>query len=255
MCQNTLLTIFLIGGGFLAIGQTASSPIGEETNIYQKIYNAPFVTTDTPTVSISELYQKKPLLLGRIFTRCSGVCNPFLLQLKEALPLAGNNNSVNVLIVSFDPRDSVNNMNLLAQKLALENNEQWTFAITDSIDRLTQSIGFYPVWDSVKQQYDHDALLVGINKDGYITKKLIGLRSANDLSLLIGSVHNIFSPTYRLPGKNDLFSCFNYDPTTGKNTPGLGLLFIALPAVITVLLLALISYLVRNKANDTTVTS
>ncbi len=242
MFKNTFLTILIAGGCFLASGQEAPLSTGEEGNIYQKIYNAPLVTSTKQATSFEKLRKEKPLLLGLIFTRCSGVCNPFLLQLKENLQFAANNNSVNVVVLSFDPRDSITDMNSLAQRLDLENDLQWTFAVTDSILPLIQSVGFSPVWDSAKQQYDHDAFLVGINKDGYITKKLIGVRSANDLSLLISSVNNIFSPTYRLPGTNALFSCFNYDPTTGKNTPGLGLLFIALPAVVTVLLLILLSY-------------
>lgn len=135
----------------------------------------------------------------------------------------------------------------LAQRLNLENNKQWLFATTRDIEKLNLSVGFHPKWDSTRSQFDHDALLVGINKEGYITKKLIGLRNQNDLGLLISSVNDVFSPSYRLPGKNLLFSCFNYNPETGKNTPGLGLLFLTLPAVITVVLLLGISYMVKQK--------
>ncbi|MFA5297453.1 MAG: hypothetical protein WC389_04515, partial [Lutibacter sp.] len=137
----------------------------------------------------------------------------------------------------------------MAKRFGLEDNKQWLFGVTNKIEELNQSIGFSPVLDSISGQYDHDALLVGINSDGYITKKLIGVRQGHDMDLLIASVNNIYSPTYRLPNKNALFSCFNYDPATGKNTPGLGLLFIALPAVITVLLLVSISHIVRNKSD------
>jgi hypothetical protein len=137
-------------------------------------------------------------------------------------------------------------MDFLAKKFGLNNDNQWTFAVTDNIENLNKSVGFDPVWDSVQNQYDHDALLVGINKEGYITKKLIGLRDEHELELLINSINNVFAPTYRLPNQNQLFSCFNYNPKTGKNTPGLGLLFIALPAVITLLMLFSISYIVRS---------
>jgi hypothetical protein len=137
-------------------------------------------------------------------------------------------------------------MDFLAKRLGLENDKQWTFAVTDNIDNLNKSIGFDPVWDSTQKQYDHDALLVGINKEGYITKKLIGLRDEHELELLFNSMNNDFAPTYRLPYKNQLFSCFNYNPKTGKNTPGLGLLFIALPAIITLFMLFSISYIVRS---------
>ena len=135
----------------------------------------------------------------------------------------------------------------LARWLNLENNKQWLFATTRDIEKLNLSVGFHPTWDSTRSQFDHDALLVGINKEGYITKKLIGLRNQNDLGLLISSVNDVFSPSYRLPGKNLLFSCFNYNPETGKNKPGLGLLFLTLPPVITLLIVFGISYGVRHK--------
>ncbi len=227
--------------------QIASTGLEEESNIYEKIYNAPLKTTGYQNpASIGSLYNQKPLLLALVFTRCAGICNPFLLQLKENLQFNEKYGSFNILVLSFDPRDIKEDMRLLAGRYGLENDKQWIFAITDSIENLNQSISFFPVWDSVSNQFDHDALLVGINNEGYITKKLIGIRRGHDLDLLISSVQNAFSPTYRLPGRTALFSCFNYNPKTGKNTPGLGLLFIALPAILTVFIIATIRLTVHK---------
>lgn len=231
----------------IANAQPASTGMEEETNIYEKIVDAPLYVKEKQPMTFDELYHQKPLLVALIFTRCSGICSPFLLQLKDNVQVNADDKSFNILVISFDPRDNLDDMNNMARMFRLENNPQWIFAVTDSIEQLNQSIGFHPLWDSATNQYDHDALLVGVNKEGYITKKLIGMRTKHDLDLLIASVNNVFAPTYRLPNKNSLFSCFNYDPITGKNTPGLGLLFIALPAVLTVLLLIFISHAVRNK--------
>ena len=243
----TLITIFL---SLIANAQTASTGMEEETNIYEKIVNAPLYVNEKQPMTFDELYHQKPLLVALIFTRCSGICSPFLLQLKDNLQLKADDKSFNILVISFDPRDNLEDMNNMARRFGLENDPQWIFALTDSIEQLNQSIGFHPIWDSATNQYDHDALLVGINREGYITKKLIGMRTKHDIDLIIASVNNIFAPTYRLPNKNSLFSCFNYDPITGKNTPGLGLLFIALPAVLTILLLVSISYIVRKRLPD-----
>ena len=132
-------------------------------------------------------------------------------QLSENLQFKGN--SFNVLVLSFDPRDTTKDMELMAARLGLKNKKQWMFGTTNRIEELNQSIGFTPVWDSLRNQYDHDALLVGINSEGYITKKLLGIRQGN--------------------------------------TPGLGLLFIALPSVLAILLLVSISYLVGKKRHIT----
>ncbi|MCG2460045.1 hypothetical protein K8352_04755 [Flavobacteriaceae bacterium F89] len=247
MFKDIVLAVIAVGFGLLLNAQSVSSGLKEEANIYGKVFDAPLRVAENDSLLFHGLYNRKPLILALVFTRCYGVCNPFLLRLAEYIQLRDKDDSFSVLVLSFDPKDSVDDMKLLGKRYGLENNTQWTFAVTDSIESLNRSIGFYPSWDSSIEQFDHDALLVGINNEGFITKKLIGIRQPHDLDLLIASVNNIFSPTYRLPNRNALFSCFNYDPKTGKNTPGLGLLFIALPAIVTVILLLSISYFVRHK--------
>lgn len=231
----------------LAGAQIASTGFEEEGNVYEKVYDAKLNLNNGDNRTLAQLCTSKPVLLALIFTRCSGICNPFLVQLKENLQFKADTDNFSVLVLSFDPRDTREDMVTLSKSIDLENNKQWLFATTSEVEKLNLSVGFNPVWDSVRSQYDHDALLVGINKEAYITKKLIGIRNKSDLELLIRSVNDIFSPSYRLPNKNLLFSCFNYNPETGKNTPGLGLLFLALPAIITLLLLLGISYGVRHK--------
>lgn len=229
------------------VGQTVTTGFEEENNIYEKVYDAKLSLNKDELQTMAQLYASKPILLALIFTRCSGICNPFLVQLKENLQFKTDAENYNILVLSFDPRDTHEDMKHLSQWLNLENNKQWLFATNSDIEKLNLSVGFNPSWDSIRGQYDHDALLVGINKEGYITKKLIGLRNKSDIELMIKSVNDVFSPSYQLPVKNQLFSCFNYNPETGKNTPGLGLLILALPAFIGLLLVLGISYSVRQK--------
>lgn len=248
MFKHIIFTFIILSFFFcrLTVAQIASTGLEEETNIYDRVYDAKLSINGEDDRTITQLCSSKPVLLALIFTRCSGICNPFLMQLKENLQFKNNFGEFSILVLSFDPRDTQEDMMQLARQLNLENNKQWLFATTQDIEKLNLSVGFHPTWDSTRSQFDHDALLVGINKEGYITKKLIGLRNQNDLGLLISSVNDVFSPSYRLPGKNLLFSCFNYNPETGKNTPGLGLLILALPAIITLLLLLGISYCVNS---------
>ena len=246
MPKNIVFLLLIFGFCNFADAQSTSAALKEETNIYARVYDAPLQVVGQESATFDELYAQRPVILALIFTRCTGICNPFLVKLKETLQFKSGDDSFRVLVLSFDPRDNLSDMRRLAQNLRLEENKEWAFATTDSISKLTQSVGFDPIWDSVRQQFDHDALLVGINREGYITKKLIGLRERGDLELLIGSINNVFVPTYRLPNQNMLFSCFNYDPVSGKNKPGLGLIVLALPAVLTASLLLLINYLVRR---------
>lgn len=232
---------------FTVRGQSLSDGWKEEINLYEQVYNAPLQTTAGRNATLQELANDKPLILAFLFTRCSGICSPFLLQLKENMLSVRSDTGFDIVVLSFDARDDVQDMDNLSRKFDLENDSQWIFAVTDSIPALLGSIGFDPVWDESRQQYDHDALLVGVNRNGYITKKLIGIRSASDLEALVASTADIFSPTYRLPASNTIFSCFNYDPVTGRNMPGTGLLFIVLPAVLTFVLLITVSSAVYRR--------
>lgn len=226
---------------FLGYANDNHSDFREEQNLYGKIYNAPLgIVGNNKVSSVEELYNQKPLILALVFTRCYGICNPFLLQLSENIKHLQSNSDFNILVISFDPRDNLQDMTNLSKQYGLENNLQWNFAITDSIDAFINSIGFIPKWDSVIKQFDHDALLVGVNEKGLITKNLLGIRIVEDVHKMISSINNVFTPSYRLPTKSNIFSCFNYDPKTQTNRPGLGLLFVALPAIITFLIVTII---------------
>jgi len=246
--HNVIFLVFLsLCINSFANGQVNNASWKEEDKIYAKVYDAALKGQNIKNGSLSKFAHQNPTILALVFTRCSGICNPFLLQLKEKMQFENNKKSFKILVISFDPRDTQADMNLMARRFGLEKDKKWVFAVTDSINKLNNSIGFNPKWNYQKQQYDHDALLVGVNSDGFITKKLVGLRNEHDLALLVSSINNEFSPTYKIANKNMLFSCFNYNTITGKNTPGLGLLFLALPAIITILLILFVNLFVRSR--------
>ncbi|MBS1643474.1 MAG: SCO family protein [Bacteroidetes bacterium] len=248
MLRHFICTLFF-SWSLIVFGYGAPANLDEEQNIYAQIYNAPIKLSPTQAqVSLADIYNRKPMLLAFVFTRCTGVCSPFLLQLNETLRQISGKYLYQVVVLSFDPRDDVEAMQSLSTRLHLEKSTQWIFATTDSITALNLSLGFDPIWDSSTNQFDHEALLVGVNTQGYITKKLLGIRGDLELRQMLASINNAYIPSYRLPADNDLFSCFTYDPTTGKNIPNLGLLIIALPALVSFLLLVCIAFFSRNKA-------
>ncbi len=245
MCKNFIAFVIL----FIGIVNVclADPDWREEAYIQQQIFDAQLLLSDSSEVNLHSYVKEKPLLLALIFTRCSGVCYPFLLQLKETLKGHKKYGSFNVLALSFDPWDSLPQMQKMADFFDLGSDTNWNFAVTNDIDLLNKSVGFYPVWSETLRQFDHDAFLVGVNTQGNITKKLIGIRDRKDIDLMLMSIDNKFIPTYKLPSSNSIFSCFNYNPETGKLEPGLGLLFILLPAVFAFLLVIGIRLSVRER--------
>lgn len=239
------LTIFSLGNSFSQT--TTEYSLIEESKLFTKI---PDIDINTPDgqYNISDFYDKSPIILALVFTRCTGICSPLLSKLAENIRILNTEEKFRVLVLSFDPADSVGNMQELSKRFRLSENKQWTFATTKQIDSMNISFNFKPVWDSIIQQFDHEALLVGINQNGYIVKKLVGLRDANALKSLIKAINNEFIISYPLPNEKMILSCFTYDPVTGKKTPSIGLLFFLLPAaLLAIVLIALAHYAKRNK--------
>ena len=222
--------------------------LSEETDLYGKIAAVELNTREGKT-NIAELYTRSPLILAFVYTRCSGICSPFLLQLTENIQQLSENREYTVVVISLDPADSLQDMRRLAKHFKVENNNRWVFGVTGQIDTLIRSIGLKVVWDSVTNQYDHEALLAGVNRDGYIVKKLTGLRSPKDIALLIKEINGTYIPSYPLPGRETLFSCFTYDPATQTNKPALGLLLLVSPVVLTSAVIASLAFRRHRRAS------
>lgn len=234
MFKNILQTTCLILGCCFGIETAAfaENPLDPEENIYQNIADVT-LEIEGEQVQLSSLYRQQPLIIAQIFTRCSGICTPYIIQLRESLWQINSTKPYKVLVFSFDPRDSEEDMFDLAKRYHLEKDTNWIFATTADIAALTEAIGFRSDWDVGKQEFEHEALLTGVNKMGIIKKKVIGMNNIRGLSALINEINNGFEPSFPLPGKNSFLSCFDYDPETGKTKPGVGLLLILVPGVLT----------------------
>lgn len=239
---------FLASG---AMGQPGLSGynLSEESALYRKIAPVKIITREGEK-NISDLYREAPLILAMIYTRCTGVCSPLLLRLAENIRDISDKEHYRIAVISFDPVDSLQDMLHLEKFFAEEKNNRWTFAITPQIDTLVRSIEFTATWDSLTRQFDHEALLVGINQEGYVVKKLAGLRDKKDMALLIKEINGAFVPSYPVPGSETLFSCFTYNPATQKRQPAWGLLLLVSPVVLTLSIIGVfaLKYRRRNMA-------
>lgn len=221
--------------------QTSGDQFTEEENIYTKVPDIQ-LSSESGTFHLSDIYSQTPVIIAMVFTRCTGICSPFILQLNQHIKALNAKEKFKVLVVSFDPRDNIANMKEMSKRFRLEKDDQWIFATNQQIEALNNASSFHPIWDSATQQYDHDALLVGLNMNGYITKKLVGLRDQRALYSVIREINNDLVLAYPVPGKESFLSCFKYDPATGVRRPSYGLLILLLPAVLGVFALVLFSW-------------
>jgi cytochrome oxidase Cu insertion factor (SCO1/SenC/PrrC family) len=173
-------------------------------------------TADGAHVRLSEAARGRPLLLAFVFTRCAGVCSPFLRSWRAADRSVSHPSAFHRLVLSFDPRDSAADMAALAEHLGAERDADWTFAVAAPTDvrLLAEATGFWFDWNEVQQQFDHPAMVAGI-RDGRLVRLLVGgVVSSGRLDELVREVSGAFVASYPLPGRIR-FRCLQFDERTG----------------------------------------
>ena len=144
----------------------AGSPDGEEF-VYQPVPDIAVQLLNGRTASLQSLSAEKPLFLTLVFTRCAGICSPLVRSLKSAAARTGGEGSgYRMLVLSFDPRDRLGDLDTMADHLELGSNPAWMFGIAtiEDVKRLSESTGFWFRWDAKSQQYDHPGLLMAVHR-------------------------------------------------------------------------------------------
>ena len=234
--MKTAAALFMVMCG--AAAATAQSLVPRETPpIEERLLQAavPDIWLTTATGSRVRLSQisDRPVVLTFVFTRCAGVCSPFLRSWLAADRALGGQEPYSRLVLSFDPRDTAGDMSALARHLALHENDDWTFAVSEPNDlrRLAEVLGFWWDWDEGRQQFDHPAMLAGI-RNGRLARLLVGGSvSSARLDELVREVSGEFIRSYPLPGRV-AFRCVQFDAATGRMTLdwGFGLLLVPVAA-------------------------
>ncbi|MCC6202956.1 MAG: SCO family protein [Gammaproteobacteria bacterium] len=187
------------------------------------------------SATLSELWASRPLLLALFYTRCVGVCSPYLLSLAETVAAQGGaGTAYDLLALSFDPADDAAAVAAYAARFGLDGRAGWNFATANAEDitALAAAIGFWFKPDTARGQFDHPALTVAI-RDGRVVRALEGIPvNARAFRETLWELRGNFVPTYAMPGQNTLLSCFEYDAVTGKARPNWGLLLLVMPALV-----------------------
>ena len=206
-----------------------------------RFVNTPLPDIDLTTgagtrTSLAALSAGRPLLLALVFTRCTGVCSPFLRSWRDADRRVPNARSVSRLILSFDPRDSHADMAELARHLGVADDPRWTFAVAalEDVKRLADAVGFWYDWQPSQQQFDHPAMLAAA-RHGRVVRLLVGaIVSPARLDELAREASGEFVPSYPLPNRAR-FRCVQYDSRTGRLSLDWGAAVLLIPlAAITV---------------------
>ncbi len=215
-----------------SVGVPAPDGLPDEARYVNRAVPDITVRTAAGQVPLSALWREGPLVLTMVFTRCGGICSPYLRALRRADEALDLPDDVQRVVLSFDPRDTPDHMRRTGEHLGVAGRPGWTLgaAAPADVDRLARALGFWFEWDEARQQFDHPALLVGIHK-GRVARLLVGGSiTALRLSEVVREARGQFIASYPLPG-DVLFRCFDYDPITGTPTLAWGALVLLVPAL------------------------
>jgi protein SCO1 len=211
-----------------------SSPPDEERLLNVTLPDATLTTATGARLALSDVGRGRPLLLTFVFTRCAGVCSPFLRSWRAADRAVSRRSAFHRLVLSFDPRDSAADMAILARHLDAERDANWTFAVAAASDvrRLAAATGFWYDWDDRRQQFDHPAMLAGIRDNRLVRLLVGGTVTSGRLDELVRDVSGEFVPSYPLPGRVR-FRCVQYNAITGRVALDWGFALLLVPVGLT----------------------
>lgn len=228
-------TWFLVGPVHAGTSEAPVSPaVAESRALYRSVPDATLRLAGGETTTLAALYGETPLLVTLFYRRCPGTCGTLLQSVKIAAEKAGGlGEHYRVLSLSFDERDSVEDLRAQARSLRLEHNPDWLFAVTGqkSVEKLAAALGFWYQMDITSGLFDHAALVAAVDRNGRIVRVLAGaIVSPARMREVVAELRGSFVPLYALPGGTSL-SCFRVDPVTLETTLNWGLFLLLVPGV------------------------
>jgi protein SCO1/2 len=206
-------------------------------------------TVQQGNVSLSRLWREKPVLLTLVFSRCAGVCSPFLRSLSESTArIGGAGEEYYVVVLSFDPDDTTADMQAMAATLQLQQRPGWIFGVgpPEEIRQLARATAFWFRPVNGTGQYNHPAMLIGIRK-GRLVRLLVGATVEPPLlRLVIRELQGEMVPSYPLPDPKVPFRCFGYDPATGSSRLDWGMLVLLSPSLLAMMTVIGVFTMVRR---------
>ena len=177
------------------------------------------------TVHLGDYFSHKPVILTLNYYECPMLCPLILEGLLRSLRVLSFSlgEQFDVVTVSIAPGETpalaaTTKARYIQDYGRPEAVKGWHFLTGDeeSIQRLTEAVGFRYAYDAAKVQYAHAAGIMILTPQGKIARYIYGIEfSPRDLRLALveAAANTIGSPVDQL-----LLFCYQYDPTTGRYT-------------------------------------
>jgi protein SCO1/2 len=174
-------------------------------------------------VKLGDYFGRKPLILNLVYYNCTMLCGEALAGLASAMRLVKFDvgNEFDVVTVSFDPRETpvmaaAKKKDYVARYGRANAAAGWHFLTgpPDSINALTQAVGFQYQYDAKTNQYAHATAIMVLTPQGHISRYFYGVDfPPKDLRMGLveasqGKIGNAVDAV--------LLYCYHYDPQSGK---------------------------------------
>lgn len=221
----------VIGGGAAHAQATPASrvppafrDVGIDQRLNQQVpLDIPFRDENGNTVALREFFGKRPVILSLVYYECPMLCTTSLNGLEQSMKemKLDLGKDYEVVTVSFDPTEQPA---LARAKKAVYVGlygrpgaaDGWHFLTgdQDSIERLTQAVGFRYHYDQNIKQFIHATGIIVLTPEGKVARYFYGIQYPAGnlrLGLVEASQGKIGNPVDAI-----LLYCCEYDPQTGK---------------------------------------
>jgi protein SCO1 len=176
-------------------------------------------------IQLRDYFEDKPVILSFAYYECPTLCplalDGLVVSLRQLTFALGE--QFDVITVSINPSETPE---MAAAKKANYSqrygrpgaDDGWYFLTGEheSIDQLTEAVGFRYTYDSESAQFAHAAGIVVLTPQGKVARYYFGIQYPTrdlQLGLVEASSNKVGSLVDQL-----LLRCYRYDPTTGKYT-------------------------------------
>jgi protein SCO1 len=216
------------GGGIMAPSANVKPPGLKNVGIEQRLDaqvpgDLVFRDETGKAVKLGDYFGKRPIVLSLVYFRCPMLCSEVLAGVEASLKAISFNpgKDFDVLTVSFDPKDTPESATEKKAEMLKRYRREgasgaWHFLTgpQESIDALTQAVGFQYQYDQSTDQFAHTTGLMILTPEGKIAQYYYGVEfPARDvrLGLIQASQGKIGTLADQV-----LLYCYHYDPKTGK---------------------------------------
>lgn len=232
LVSTLLLAAISNAGDGLAPGSTGPDKATANANYEQKLgdkvpLDLSFVDESGNPITLGECVNNKPTILIMAYYRCPMLCGEVLNGVLDSMRRMGNDftcgREFNVVAVSFDHLEQpglarTKKMHYVTEYGRKEADWGWKFLTGKklNIEKLARTVGFNYEYDKMLKEYNHPSGIIVLSPNGTISRYFAGIiYPPKDVkeSLQAVAQDSDFVGAREL---SDFFSCYRFNPHTGK---------------------------------------